>query len=426
VMLEDGGWWGWSDDKLYVFQPASEEFILDQSVNGHTLDVAVGDRNSDDFDEIAILRSDKQIELFSYQNSQITSVMTTPVTVGDEAQRISFVDWNGDSASGRLVEGPELVAGDTVPVAALLFPPYPAEVSVGYKSASVFLGSTDSTDESMSDTISLSVGLGISFGAEAFGFKAKVGASISKSTSVTQTFSKSLSVGARYTANSEPELFGRAYAPIVMSCGCYHRYRYQTEDPANLIGGTGQTVDLYVPVGGQTQLWSSLRYNAMAEATGLYPKIEIPSQVGSVDTYPAAPIDLTAQPVVPEDMVFTDIPTFNASDVGYVNFFLSAGESETNAVAESTDFGVNSSFGGGVVSVDASINIGVSQGYSLRIGRSNLFGGGIPPIADDPDTPEDEFEVHRYSFQPYVYRQHYVDKYGEPAAFYVMNYTAAK
>ena len=315
------------------------------------------------------------------------------------------------------------MAGDAVPVAALMFPPYPYLAANG--SAGVSIGNSTSTSESLSDTVTLSVGLGLAFGAEAFGFKAEVGASLNQSVSVGHTVARSVSVGARYWVTAQPELNGTSYAPVVMSCGCYHRYKYVTDDPSSLIGGSGQTVDIYVPVGGQTQLWSSKRYNAMAEATGL-PIIEVPMRVGDVDSYPAEIQTLEGLPVPATDLVFPDLPTFQVSDIGEVGFWISADQSETNDIATSTTLGVSSSLGAAGVTLSAEISLGVTQGYSITVGEAQEFAGNVPAIPDNPQTPEDEFQVHRYSFMPGVYRHHYTDRYGDPAAFYVMTFAAAR
>jgi hypothetical protein len=237
---------------------------------------------------------------------------------------------------------------------------------------------------------------------------------------------KSYTVGARYWVLAQPDLQGTGYAPIITSCGCYHRYRYVTEDPANRIGGSGQTVDVFVPVGGQNQLWSSKRYNAMAEATGTYPIIDIPIRVGDTTSYPKTVQSLDGEPIAEDDFLFPKIPSYQISDVGFVNFWLVRGEAETNSVAETTTVGMNASFGAGGVTVDADVHVGVTQGYSVNVGHDNIFAGGVPPVPDDPATPEDEYEVHRYGFTPFVYRHHYADAAGEDSAFYVLHYAVDK
>jgi hypothetical protein len=428
VTLEDGGWWGWTDDKLKVFSPASEEIIFERNVDGHTLDVAVGDRDSDGNDEIVILRESQTFELLRLNSSgQLYSADTWNVTVGGEAKRISMLDWDGDSASGRLVSGPELVAGNTVPVGALMFPPYPHKAASGALSASVTLGNNESTNETLSDTLSLGVNIGVSFGAEAPGglFKAKVGGYLSKDFRYTKRVSNTLSIGQRYWVLAQPELHGESYAPVITSCGCYHLYRYETDDPAGRIGGSGQIVDIYIPVGGQTQLWSSKRYNAVAKATGTLPIIEVPVRVGDPSSYPSSPTGTDGLPISEEDMLFPETPTYQASDVGFVNFWLVRGETETNEIAETTKLGATGSIGVAGVTVDTDVSVGVTQGYSLTVGRDTIFAGGVPPIPDNPETPEDEYAIHRYGFNPYVYRQHYTDSEGGDAAYYVMYFATS-
>ena len=125
-------------------------------------------------------------------------------------------------------------------------------------------------------------------------------------------------------------------------------------------------------------------------------------------------------------MLFPEIPSYQISDVGFVSFWLVAGETQTNEVATTTTMGVESSFGAAGVSLNTDVSIGVGQGYSVSVGKSTLFAGGIPPIPDDPNTPEDEFDVFRYSFSPYVYRQRYVDAYGAEAGYYVMHFAVSQ
>jgi len=388
--------------------------------------VAVGDRDSDDKAEVAILREDNKLELFKFKDSQLSSMATFPLAVGEAAQRISFIDWNGDSASGKLLSGPELIAGRAVPIAALMFPPYPRDFAAGSFSANVTLGNNESTSQSLSDTLTLSLGLTVSYGAETPLFKAKVGAYFGKDFSYTKTVTKSQTVGQRFWVVADPELHGSEYAAVVLSCGCFHRYRYVTEDPGNKLGGSGQELDVFVPVGGQTMLWSSKRYNAMAKSLGTLPVIEVPVRVGDMSSYPEQLQTIDGQPIPSQDLLFPNTPTFQSSDVGFVGFWLVNGQQESNAFAETTKLGVNGSLGVGGLSVDSELGIGVTQGYSITVGKDTIFAGGVPPIPDDPETPEDEYQLHRYSFTPTVYRQHYTDSAGEDAAYYVLTYAVGK
>jgi hypothetical protein len=427
VVKHEGGWAGNADDKLEVFDVSAEAFIASKSISSKTVDVTVGDRDGDERDEIVTLRDDHKFELFGGNDDlSLDYLGTASISVGSSAQRVAFVDYDGDSPAGRLVEGPELVAGQAVPMAVMLFPPYPHDVAGGPLGASVELGQTETTDETLSDTVSLSVGMTASFGAEAFGFKAKVSAFLKQSASQTTSTTTAMSVGARYSAHADPDFFGRNYATVVMSCGCYHRYRYETDDPAGKLDGSGALAELMVPVGGQTQLWSSPRYNALAKATGTIPVIEVPTSIGDPGSYPATPTTLAGAAIAPDDMVFPNPPTFSSSDVGFVGFELSASESETNAVAQTTTVGMSAGIGAFGAGLDVDTSIGVTQGYSIRVGNRARFAGRVPPIPDDPNTPEDEFMLHRYTFTPLVYREHWTNAEGEDSGYYVLSYAVAQ
>ena len=208
-----------------------------------------------------------------------------------------------------------------------------------------------------------------------------------------------------------------------MGCGCYHRYKYETDDPAGKLDGSGKVADILVPVGGQHQLWSSRRYNALAEATGSLPVIDVPVTVGDPGSYPESPQTLAGEPIAEEDMVFPESPSFQVSDVGFVGFFLMANEYETNSIAETTTVGMSAGLGAFGAEVDVEASIGVTQGYSIRVGKEAYFGGKVPPVPDNPDTPEDEYAIHRYSFSPHVYREHWTNAAGEDSGFYVIGYS---
>jgi hypothetical protein len=418
VALEDGGWWGWADDKLHLFSPKDESLLGNVGINGHTRDVAVGDRDSDDVAEVVVLREDHKLELLGAAGGSLSSIMVADVTVGTEATRVSMLDWDGDSASGRLVSGPELVTGEMIPTTVLTFPPYPRDIAAG--TSSVDVGNAESTSETRSDTISLKLGVMVGYGLETPIFEAKVSAQLEKSWSVTQSVSQSLSIGQYFYIEADPSLHGADYGAVIMSCGCYHRYRYETEDPRSTIGGSGQIVEIFIPVGGQTVLWSSKRYNAMAAALGTLPQIAIPYRVGDPSSYPDAPLNLEGQLIQEADMVFPNLPSFQVSDVGTTSFRIYAGETTTNELSEETSVGVSGSFGAGGFEVELSAGVGYATGYAISVGNEALFAGDVPPIPNDVDTPEDEFAIHRYSFTPLIYRQRYLDFAGEETGYYVV------
>jgi hypothetical protein len=56
-----------------------------------------------------------------------------------------------------------------------------------------------------------------------------------------------------------------------------------------------------------------------------------------------------------------------------------------------------------------------------------VYGGAIPPIPDDPKTPEDEYELNLHSFKPIVYREYYGNKEdGTESSYFVLSYVVSR
>jgi len=416
TLFEDRGWLGFASDRLHVLSGPTVD------VSGSAVDVAAGDRDADGRAELALLRDDHQVEMLRLNAGNIVPVGVVDVVVGTQLQAIAVLDWDGDSASGELIEGPVLVSGDVVPTLAVGLPPYPEGYTDG--SSGVWVGESKEVAVSASHTVSLELGVMMGVGFESPVLEASVGVSLSHSIEVSTELSSAMSVAQYFHIDGDPDRPRDTAGGVVVACGCYHRYRYRTYDPRGTVGGSEQTVDIFVPVGGQTQMWSTTRYNAMARATGM-PVIEIPYRLGDVASYPTAPSTIEGTPVATEDLLFPELPLYQASELANVEFWLNAGESVTNEAVETTSLGTKASFGAAGIEVELSAEVGLSRGYSIAVGNEALFIGWIPPLPDDPETPEDEHELYQYGFSPLVYRQRYTDVAGQEAGYYVLGYSVA-
>jgi hypothetical protein len=350
---------------------------------------------------------------------------TGKASVTGEAGHLALADLDGDSPRGTLVDGPTLLAAEAVPTLVVFFPPYDREHSQGVSYVEV--GEHNSVSQAVSDTVSLRLGaeIGLEAGVDGI-FKAKVAARVDAELSRTRRQETSRSVGSRMFAEPHPDLHGFEYGAVVLSCGCYHGYRYRLRDPKNKLGGDGKQVAVLLPVGGQTTLWSTARYNAMARATGKLPVIPVPTKIGDLASYPARATTLDGKPIPAEDLVFAQPPEYVASDVGSVGFSLAAGSSETNERAMSVGLALDVGFNVEGVTFGASVGVGVGHGYAVSIGEEATFSGGIPAVPDKPGTPEDEYALHAYRFRPVVYRSRYQSADGAEAGFYVVTYEVAK
>lgn len=434
--IQPGGTFSDAQLHAYTAMGGAIAALNSQTIDDTSIDLSFGDLDTDEKDELLVLREGSEIELLRGQEGsmQLNAEFTHLLTDSNAPTRIASVDFDGDSPRTYLMnEEPVLLPGQVLPVALGLFPPYEEEFSDG--EASVAIGRADSTSESFTDSISLDMGvdMGVSVG---FFDVAKAGLStrVSRSLKVseTQTFRKS--IGTRFSARPESYFEGEPYGVVTMTCGCFHAYKYRIEDPAEMLGDGSDTEEfvLIVPVGGSEMLWSTRRYNAMAEAVGNLPIMEIPYQVGNVDSYPSGPEKLDGSPIPAEDFVFTDPPSILISDAGSSGFRLSVGEDMTNSVSMSTSIGVRVDVSseipllGGGVKFGADLGVGWGQAYSVRVGEFAFFGGSLPPLPDDPNTPEDEYLQYAYTTMPFVYREHYTDADGNDAAYYVISYAVGQ
>ncbi|MGH1347770.1 MAG: hypothetical protein ACRBN8_39815 [Nannocystales bacterium] len=418
----------------YTAMGGSIGLVASDAIHDDSVDLAFGDLDADDSDELLILRNTREVELFreSEDNAGLSAESTHLLDDSNAPRRIAAVDFDGDSPRTRLMSAePVLVAGRVLPVSVGLFPPYNSEFSDGQ--SSVTFGQAESTSESFSDSVSLQ--LGVDFGVSIGLFdiaKLGLGTKIKSKVSQTETQSSRKSAGVRYTAAPETYFEGEPYGVVTLSCGCFHAYTYQVEDPSEILGEGGDKEEfvLLVPVGGAQMLWSTPRYNAMAEAVGDLPVIDVPYEVGNPNSYPRAPERLDGSPIPADDFVFTEPPSLLVSDAGSSGFRMMVGQDTSNSVSRSTSIGLSVDVSGdipflGGVKFGTSLGVGWGEGYSVRVGDSAFFGGKLPPLPDNPDTPEDEYLDHAYTTLPFVYREHYTDATGQDAAYYVISYAVS-
>jgi hypothetical protein len=424
--LEDGGFLGFAKDHVHTWHIDSTGRLGNIEVDADSFDVTVSDLDMDGGEEMLVLHDTSTVEVYQGGPADMSSAYSADLSASAEPVAIAAVDTDGDSPSARRIsDEPELVAGQPVPTMVLHFPPYSAEHSDGQ--ASIFVGSGESVSEEFTDSVGLSAGVTLGVSGEFPGvFSADVSTSLRTHVEKSRSQGQTKVVGTRFTINADPELQGEAYSVVVLSSACYNLYRYQLEDPAERVGGDGGEFALVVPVGGQSTVWSSNRYNALARALGTLPEVASGTALGDPGAYPASPVRDDGSPVPAEDMVFPDVPSFLVSDVGQTGWFLSVNDYENNAERMTVGVSVSSSITAAGVKFGGEVGADWTQGHSINVGQEALFGGAVPPIPDDPDTSEDEYDEHRYSFSPYVYTEHYTDSEGQDAAYYVLNFTAGR
>lgn len=394
---------------------------------GDATDLAVTDLDGDDSADLLVLEGGAEVNSYTFDaaNTELFLENTTNVAISADPQRIAAADFDGDAPMSEL-NGETTCEGRIVPVMALVVPPYDRQYSDGVASASY--GDSESTSETFSDSVSLGLNVDVGIGGDLFGaFGGSIGTRISRNVWSTSSVRTNFSVGGRYSIRADPATHGPNYGAVVVSYGCFDAYKYMYDDPAGLLEAAlhGEEYVMTVPTGGGVVLLSSHRYNAMAEELGL-PIIDFPYTVGDVDSYPTSPETLHGEPLAPGDLVIPAERAFSVSDIGSTSWRITMGETSTDSTTTSYGFGLSADIKAFGVKVGGGVQSGWGDGYSVGIGTSAFFGGGLPPIPDNPNTPEDEYDLHKYSVLPYVYQQLWADEEGEVGAFYVMNYAVER
>lgn len=429
VTLSDGGYLGFGTDTLRVYRQEGGGLKLagESGLGSNAADVAVGDLDGDDRVDLLVLRDDGRVEVFDPSDpAHPTSTFAARLDASGPT-RLALVDLDGDSPTATLEGDAQLVPGPVVPIAVLVYPPYSRQKSDG--TGQVILGSSESKGETQASTVTLNVGAAIGFEAKfPIGIKTSVTASVDLAMASTTSKGRTVTVGERFSVDAKPETEGPDSAVTVLACACYHAYTYAVDDPKGRLGErvTGKKMSLFVPVGGQTALWSLKRYNVVAKKLGGLPEISVPYAVGDPSSYPKVPTTLAGAAIPAKDMLFTTPKAYRTSDVARVMWNLSLAETEGRTEARTIGVRVRGQVEAGPVEIEGSIGRSTGEAYTISAGSEASFGGGVPPVRNDPRTPEDESELFGYGFSPIVYREHYETVNGNQGGYYVVTYTVAK
>ena len=390
-------------------------------------DIEIADTDADMISEIFVVDSGRRLAAFDMDYGNIYERFNQPLSVASEPFRLALSDADGDSPQATLVDDePILAKGAPVPSAMILMPPYDADHSKSPSSS--FYGSSESTSESYTDTVSLGMKVDVGVKAE---FMDMFGASYGTSVGwrVRQTYGEGFrtSVGERFGMSADPDMYGPYHGAVVLYWGCFDTYTYEIDDPNGLAADMdGENFMVTVPVGGSTSVWSLARYNAMAQALGTLPVLEVPYAVGNVDDYPSTPERIDGSPIPDEDMVFADLNWYTAPDVGSVSYRSQFSTDETTSTSFDTSIGTSVGVTAAGMQVGLGAEYGWGEGYRLSLGTAAMFSGRVSAVPDNPSTPEDEYNLYAFRFAPVVYRHWYTNPLGDEAALFVMTYAAER
>ncbi len=425
ALLEDRGWFGLRSDKIHFYRVGSGfTGITATTTTSSATDLAAGNLDGADAgDSVVVLGDDKTLDVLRWTGTGVASAYSGSASVTSSPKRLAIGDVDNDSVSAKLMDGPTLVPGRLMPAMVVQFPPYYS--TIGDDKASVTVGQRNDEFDDHTTTVSMSAGIEVGVDADFVGlFKAKLSTKVQKDVTLTHSTARRTFVGTHFTLKPQIDLYGDHYGAVLVGCNCFHTYRYQLVDPANRAGGSGHVLTMIVPVGGQTTVLSTPRYNALAAAAGDMPTIDLTTRIGDPTTYPKTPTRLDGTPVFPEDEVFKDTPTIRVSDVSTAEFGMTTSDYVTNAAAMDTHVSVSGSVSALGVTVGGELGAGWGESFGISIGVAAEFSGSVPPLPDDPATQEDEYKAHAFTYSPYVYKMTYPDPdTGEDTGMYVIDYT---
>lgn len=430
VALEDGGYADFTSDTLHFFgqRDAKLASVATTSIAKDAVDLLVTDTDADEKPEILVLEK-SGLETYRPTETGATASGKTQLASSRNPTRLLAADIDGDSPVGVLTkDGPDLVPGPVVPMSVLLYPPYSRTWSDG--TSIISLGSSESKAEDLSKTVALRASATVGFDIGIAGIaRANISGTVEKAWATTTSTYRSVTVGDNFFVFARPDLEGPDNGVVVLACACFHAYTYKVDDPKGRLGGgpvDGRLMSVFVPVGGQTSLWSVKRYNAMAAKVKNLPTITAPYVVGDVESYPTKMSKLDGSPVPPEDLLFTTPRAYRTSDVSRVGWSLEAGESTSRVEAETISYSLSGTLAVGPVSAGVGGGMSDTTAYMVTLGKSATFGGGVPAVRNNVRTPEDEHALHGYGFSPIVYRERYKTPDGIEGGYYVVTYTVSK
>jgi hypothetical protein len=428
AVLEDRGWFGYASDKVSIYRIGAQiTGVVSVSTTGSAVDLAAGDVDANESDEIVVLGDNKDVDVLRWNGTTVAKAFGGTVGTTVSPKRIALGDYDDDSVVARLkTSTPTLMSGNIKPISVVTFPPYDSTASTA--TAGVNFGNHVNEGEDMNSWVSLNAGIEAGVDVSFAGiFKGRIGVKVGVDVNRGRNLNRHTGVGTSFHLNPQTQLYGNEYAAVVVACNCFHTYEYELLDTANRASSNGQKMVLIVPVGGQTTVLSTPRYNALADVDHGLPQIHVASRIGDPSSYPSEPRKLDGTAVQPDEHVFRNRPTMTVSDVATVGFGLEVGSSETNSSAMSISVDVHGSLGAFGLSVGANLGASWGKSYAITVGQDTSFSGDVPPIQDNPNTPEDEYKTRGYSFSPYVYRQPYTDPASNtPSGYYVLDYTVTR
>lgn len=416
VILETNGW-PWND-RLHFFEYDLIESTLVEIKTidiGHRgdLDLACGNADTDRYEEIFLLRDDKKVDVYNYDNLEGTFGLGG----SSNSIRITAPDWDGDNAHLIFTGGPYLCSSELWPSLVLSLPPYHNGIIEG--ECTIKYGEDYQQNQNLDATFALTAQttMGYSYKFPGGLFEAGVSASIEAGVKRHLHESQTFSWGSWYIISST---YGHNF--VMASRTYYDGYFYKILDPRNLLGDTlnQDTINIAVPRAGTNAIPITIEeYLAYADTIDYLPKeLLLPiQQPGDIITYPQGYVYPNGYPVPSESLLFVNHPIYAITQGVQGGWYIKLQETQVN---ESVLYSKGNLVGklsgqipnGPSFSFQVAAAIGAEKTHQFKVGKQLEIQATMGYL---PDTLD--FWTWYYEYSPYIYHAS-----SDSGGFYVLNF----
>ncbi len=416
VILEAGNWPYNDVIHFFEYNLTDSSFVEIKTMNvGHRgdRDISCGNADTDRYEEIFLLRDNKTVYVYNYDNYEGSFSLST----SDNPVKISAPDWDGDNAHVILTGGPYLCSSELWPSLVITLPPYHTGIVEGQ--CIIKYGEDYQINQNMEATFSLTAQTALGYGYKFPGglLEANVNASIESGVKKNLRESSNFSWGSWYTISSD---YNKNV--VITTRTYYNGFFYKISDPKNLLGDSlnNDTVNMAVPIASGNIAMSVEDYLNYADTIDYLPKgLLLPvQQPGNIMSYPQGYVYPNGYSVPTEELLFMNHPIYAVVPQGLQGgWYIDLQETQVHESVLYSKGNLAGKLSGQIpngpsFSFQVAAAIGAQKTHSFKVGQQLRIEATMGYI---PDTLN--FLDWYYEYSPYIYHAS-----SDSGGYYVLNF----
>ena len=418
VILENNSWPSNDILRFYEYNQIDSTFVEIKTINvGHRgdRDLACGNADVDQYEEVFLLRGDKKVDVYNYDGKE----GTFSLTASSDPIRITAPNWDADNAQVVFTGGPYLCSSELWPSLVISLPPYHNGIVEG--ECTIKYGEDYQQNQNLNATFAVTAQTTMGYGYKFPGglFEANVSASIEAGVKKNLKESQTFSWGSWCVITST---YG--HNVVIPSRTYYDGYFYKISDPRNLLGDTldQDTINLAVPKAGGTLPPMTLEnYLAYADTIDYLPKgLLLPiQQPGDVTTYPQGYVYPNGYPIPSEQLLFLNHPIYAITQGFQSGWYINLQETQVHEDILYSNGNLVGKLSGQIpngpnFSFQVAAAIGAEKTHQSQVGKELLIEATMGYLPDSLD-----FWEWYYEYSPYIYHST-----SDSGGYYVLNFMA--